>query len=128
MIETNVRGLVTPTRHVLPDMVARGSGHVINPARSPAKPHTRAATFTARLKPSLSSSRAICALISPAPACGPPILRRDCAVERSCNVRLGDDDAAEKVYAGTTPLTAEDTAASTGSPRCHHTFNVNHLN
>ena len=30
MIETNVRGLVTLTRHVLPDMVARGSGHVIN--------------------------------------------------------------------------------------------------
>lgn len=111
MIETNVRGLVTLTRHVLPDMVARGSGHVINLGSVAGEtPYpggnvygaTKAFVeqFTRNLRADLAGTGVRATNIAPG-LCG--------GTEFS-NVRLGDDAAAAKVYAGTTPLTAEDIA------------------
>jgi serine 3-dehydrogenase/3-hydroxy acid dehydrogenase/malonic semialdehyde reductase len=57
MIATNVSGLVAMTRAILPGMVERNSGTIINWARSPVKRLTRAATCTAPPRPSSNSSR-----------------------------------------------------------------------
>ena len=112
MIDTNVRGLVTLTRLVLPEMVARGSGLVINLGSVAGEtPYpggnvygaTKAFVeqFTRNLRADLVGTGVRATNIAPG-LCG--------GTEFS-NVRMhGDDAAAAKVYAGTTPLTAEDIA------------------
>ena len=112
MIDTNVRGLVTLTRLVLPEMVARGSGLVINLGSVAGEtPYpggnvygaTKAFVeqFTRNLRADLAGTGVRATNIAPG-LCG--------GTEFS-NVRMhGDDAAAAKVYAGTTPLTAADIA------------------
>ena len=112
MIDTNARGLVLMTRAVLPEMVARKSGMVINIgsiAGSVAYPggNVYGATkafvdqFTRNLKADLVGTGVRTTNIAPG-LCG--------GTEFS-NVRYrGDDAAAAKVYEGTEPLTADDIA------------------
>lgn len=112
MIDTNCRGLVTVTRHILPAMVARGSGLVINIGSvAGAYPYpggnvygaTKAFVdqFTANLRADLAGTGVRATNIAPG-LCG--------GTEFS-NVRFkGDDARAAKVYEGTTPLTAADIA------------------
>jgi 3-hydroxy acid dehydrogenase/malonic semialdehyde reductase len=114
MIATNCRGLVTMTRAVLPGMVARNSGLVINLGSVAGHyPYpggnvygaTKAFVeqFTLNLRADLAGTGVRATNIAPG-LCG--------GTEFS-NVRLkGDDTAAAKVYEGTTPLTAEDIAAT----------------
>ena len=114
MIATNCQGLVTMTRMVLPDMVKRGSGTVINiGSTAGAYPYpggnvygaTKAFVdqFTLNLRADLVGTGVRATTIAPG-LCG--------GTEFS-NVRFrGNDAAAAKVYEGTVPLTADDIAES----------------
>lgn len=112
MIATNCKGLVTMTRQVLPGMVARGRGLVINLGSvAGTYPYpggnvygaTKAFVdqFTINLRADLVGTGVRATNIAPG-LCG--------GTEFS-NVRFkGNDEAAAKVYEGTVPLTAEDIA------------------
>jgi 3-hydroxy acid dehydrogenase/malonic semialdehyde reductase len=114
MIATNCQGLVTVTRAVLPAMVARNMGMIINIgsiAGSTAYPggNVYGATkafvdqFTKNLRADLAGTGVRTSNIAPG-LCG--------GTEFS-NVRFrGNDEAAAKVYEGTMPLTAIDIAES----------------
>jgi NADP-dependent 3-hydroxy acid dehydrogenase YdfG len=114
MIATNCQGLVTMTRQVLPAMVARGSGTIINiGSTAGAYPYpggnvygaTKAFVdqFTLNLRADLVGTGVRATNIAPG-LCG--------GTEFS-NVRFhGNDEAAAKVYEGTVPLTADDIAES----------------
>ncbi|WP_394779270.1 SDR family NAD(P)-dependent oxidoreductase [Undibacterium sp.] len=112
MIDTNIKGLVTVTRAILPDMVQRNTGLVINigsVAGSTPYPGgnvyggTKAFVdqFTLNLRADLVGTGVRATNIAPG-LCG--------GTEFS-NVRFkGNDAAAAKVYEGTQPLTAADIA------------------
>ncbi len=112
MIATNCQGLVWMTRALLPQMVARGSGHVINigsVAGSYPYPggNVYGATkafveqFTLNLRADLVGTGVKATNIAPGMSGGTEF----------SNVRFkGDDAAAAKVYEGTQPLTADDVA------------------
>ena len=112
MIATNCQGLVTMTHAVLPAMVARGAGLVINIGSVAGHyPYpggnvygaTKAFVeqFTLNLRADLAGTGVRATNIAPG-LCG--------GTEFS-NVRFkGDDAAAAKVYENTTPLTARDIA------------------
>jgi 3-hydroxy acid dehydrogenase/malonic semialdehyde reductase len=112
MINTNVTGLVTMTHMLLPEMIARNSGLIINigsVAGDTAYPggNVYGATkafvdqFTKNLRADLVGTGVRATNIAPG-LCG--------GTEFS-NVRYrGNDEAAAKVYAGTEPLTAKDIA------------------
>lgn len=112
MIDTNCKGLVTMTRQILPQMVARDSGLIINIGSiAGAYPYpggnvygaTKAFVdqFTLNLRADLVGTGVRATNIAPG-LCG--------GTEFS-NVRFrGDDAAAAKVYEGTVPLTAADIA------------------
>ena len=112
MIDTNCKGLVTMTHALLPRMVARNSGLIVNLgsiAGSVPYPggNVYGATkafveqFTRNLRADLVGTGVRSTTIAPG-LCG--------GTEFS-NVRMrGDDEAAAKVYAGTVPLTAADIA------------------
>lgn len=114
MIATNCTGLVSMTRALLPAMVERGSGLVINIGSVAARyPYpggnvygaTKAFVdqFTLNLRADLVGTGVRATNIAPG-LCG--------GTEFS-NVRYkGDDAAAAKVYEGTQPLTAADIAAT----------------
>jgi 3-hydroxy acid dehydrogenase/malonic semialdehyde reductase len=114
MIDTNVKGLVTMTRALLPAMVERGSGLIINLGSVAGHyPYpggnvygaTKAFVeqFTLNLRADLVGTGVRATNLAPG-LCG--------GTEFS-NVRMkGDDAAASKVYEGTQPLTAEDIAAT----------------
>jgi 3-hydroxy acid dehydrogenase/malonic semialdehyde reductase len=112
MIATNISGLVAMTRALLPAMVARSSGTIINlgsVAGDTPYPggNVYGATkafveqFTLNLRADLVGTGVRATNLAPG-LCG--------GTEFS-NVRLkGNDEAAAKVYEGTQPLTAEDIA------------------
>lgn len=111
MIDTNCKGLVTMTRMLLPAMVARGRGTIINiGSTAGAYPYpggnvygaTKAFVdqFTLNLRADLVGTGVRATNIAPG-LCG--------GTEFS-NVRLKDDAAAAKVYEGTVPLTSVDIA------------------
>ncbi len=112
MIATNCKGLVTMTRALLPAMVARGSGLIINLGSVAGHyPYpggnvygaTKAFVeqFTLNLRADLVGSGVRATNLAPG-LCG--------GTEFS-NVRFkGDEAAAAKVYEGTQPLTAQDIA------------------
>ncbi|MES2117364.1 MAG: SDR family NAD(P)-dependent oxidoreductase [Pseudomonadota bacterium] len=112
MIATNCAGLVAMTRAILPSMVARGTGTVINiGSTAGAYPYpggnvygaTKAFVeqFTLNLRADLVGTGVRATNLAPG-LCG--------GTEFS-NVRMkGDDAAAAKVYEGTVPLTADDIA------------------
>ncbi len=112
MIETNCKGLVTMTRLMLPAMVERGSGTIINLGSIAGRyPYpggnvygaTKAFVdqFTVNLRADLVGTGVRATNIAPG-LCG--------GTEFS-NVRMrGNDAAAAKIYEGTTPLTASDIA------------------
>ncbi len=112
MIETNCKGLVTVTRLVLPGMLARNRGTIIN-LGSAAGIHpypggnvygaTKAFVkqFTLNLRADIVGTGVRATDLAPG-LCG--------GTEFS-NVRMrGNDEAAAKVYQGTQPLTPEDIA------------------
>ena len=114
MIATNVRGLAHVTRAVLPGMVERGRGHVINIGSiAGTYPYpggnvygaTKAFVhqFSLNLRADLHGTGVRVTNIEPGMVGGTDFSK----------VRFdGDQAKADKVYAGTTPLTAEDVAES----------------
>ncbi len=130
MIATNCQGLVWMTRALLPRMVARGSGHVINigsVAGSYPYPggNVYGATkafvdqFTLNLRADLVGTGVRATNIAPGMA----------GDTEFSNVRFkGDDAAAAKVYQGIDPLTSEDiaeTAYWVATLPAH--VNINHI-
>lgn len=112
MIDTNVKGLMFMTRAVLPGMVARDRGHVVNISSvagtypypgGNAYGASKAAVsqFSLNLIADLVKTRVRVTNIEPG-LCG--------GSEFSLVRFKGDAEAAAKVYAGTTPLTSEDVA------------------
>jgi 3-hydroxy acid dehydrogenase/malonic semialdehyde reductase len=112
MIATNCQGLVWMTRALLPQMVARGSGLVINigsVAGSYPYPGGNVygaskafvEQFTLNLRADLVGTGVRSTNLAPGMSGGTEF----------SNVRFkGNDDAAAKVYSGTQPLTADDVA------------------
>jgi NADP-dependent 3-hydroxy acid dehydrogenase YdfG len=130
MIATNCQGLVWMTRALLPAMVARGSGLVINlgsVAGSYPYPggNVYGATkafveqFTLNLRADLVGTGVRATNIAPGMSGGTEF----------SNVRFkGDDAAAAKVYQGTQPLTAEDVAeAAWWVANLPPHVNINHI-
>ena len=130
MIATNVKGLVAVTRAVLPGMVERHRGLVINLGSIAGEtPYpggnvygaTKAFVeqFTRNLRADLVGTGVRATNLAPG-LCG--------GTEFSIVRFRGDDDAAAKVYAGTQPLTAADIAATAywiATLPAH--VNVNHI-
>ena len=111
MVATNVTGLINMTHALLPGMVARDRGHVVNLGSIAATypypgGHVYGATkafvkqFTLNLKADLVGTNVRVTDIEPG-LCG--------GTEFS-EIRFGDADKAAAVYKGTTPLTADDIA------------------
>ena len=130
MIATNIRGLVTLTHALLPGMVARASGLIINLGSTAGNTPYPGGTvygaskafveqFTRNLRADLVGTGVRATNLAPG-LCG--------GTEFS-NVRFrGDDAAAAKVYAGTVPLTAVDIAEAAywvATLPAH--VNINHL-
>jgi 3-hydroxy acid dehydrogenase/malonic semialdehyde reductase len=112
MIETNCKGVVTMTRKLLPAMVARGSGLIINLGSTAGTyPYPGGNVygaskafvdhFTTNLRGDLVGTGVRATNIAPG-LCG--------GTEFSTVRFKGDGDAAAKVYEGTVPLTATDIA------------------
>ncbi len=112
MVDTNVKGLTYMTRVMLPGMIERGRGHVVNLGSVAAHfPYpggnvygaTKAfvAQFSLNLRADLLGTPVRVSLVEPG-LCG--------GTEFSSVRFKGDDEKASKVYDGTQPLTAEDVA------------------
>jgi 3-hydroxy acid dehydrogenase/malonic semialdehyde reductase len=111
MVDTNIKGLMYCTRAILPGMVARNHGHVLNlgsiagtypyPGGN-AYGGTKAfvAQFSLNLRADLYGTRIRVTDIEPGL----------CETEFSVVRFHGDAERAAKVYEGTTPLTADDIA------------------
>ncbi|MGI6243964.1 MAG: SDR family oxidoreductase [Prevotella sp.] len=111
MIDTNVKGLLNMTRLVVPDMVKRNHGHVINVGSvagdaayaggnvyCATKAAVKAITDGLRIDVAKSAVRVT-------------NLKPGLVETNFSNVRFhGDNDRAENVYKGITPLTGEDIA------------------
>jgi len=111
MVDTNIKGVMYCTRFILPGMVARNSGHVVNiSSTAGAWPYpggnvyggTKAfvTQFSRNLRCDLLGTRVRVSCIQPG-----------MAETEFSKVRFkGDDEQAATVYQGTEPLTAEDIA------------------
>ena len=113
MVATNVLGLIHMTRVLLPGMVGRGRGHVVNIGSVAGEyPYpggnvygaTKAFVrqFTLNLRADLAGTPIRSTDIEPGLVGG----------SEFSAVRLGSQEAADKVYAGTEPLTPDDVAES----------------
>ena len=111
MVDTNVKGVMYCTRAVLPGMVARNRGHVINISSTAAHwPYPGGNVygaskafveqFTRNLRADLLGTRVRATCIAPGMA----------ETEFSSVRFKGDEARAERVYAGAEPLTAGDIA------------------
>ncbi len=112
MVDTNIKGLMYVTRAVLPGMVARDRGHVVNLGSTAGHfPYpggnvygaTKAFVyqFTLNLRADLLGTNVRVTAVEPG-LCGGTELSK---------IRFkGDDDKANAVYAGTMPLSAQDVA------------------
>jgi 3-hydroxy acid dehydrogenase / malonic semialdehyde reductase len=112
MVDTNIKGLITLTRAVLPGMVARGRGHILNIGSTAGEWPYRGGNvygatkafvrqFSLNLRGDLYDTPVRVSNLEPGLAGGTEFSQ----------VRFhGNDEQAAKVYAGTTPLTAEDVA------------------
>jgi NADP-dependent 3-hydroxy acid dehydrogenase YdfG len=111
MVDTNIKGLMYCTRAILPGMVERNRGHVVNiSSTAGAWPYpggnvyggTKAfvTQFSRNLRADLLGKKVRVTCIQPG-----------MAETEFSNVRFkGNDNQADKVYAGTEPLTAVDIA------------------
>ena len=111
MVDTNVKGLLYVTRAVLPGMVDRKRGHVVNIGSTASEfPYPGGNTyggtkafvyqFSLNLRADLAGTGVRVTDIEPGM----------CGGTEFSNVRFKDDAKAAAVYAGTDPLTAEDIA------------------
>ena len=111
MIDTNIKGLAFVTRHILPLMVKRGKGHIINigsTAGHDVYPSGNIYAATKFAVKALSQSMRLDVLDK-----GIKVSSVDPGMVETefSNVRFrGDKERAKKVYTGLKPLTAKDVA------------------
>jgi hypothetical protein len=111
MIDTNIKGLLYVTRSVVPGMVARGRGHVINLGSTAAYiTYANGAVYcaTKAAEKSISEGLKIDLMGTPVrvTSVDPGMVETNFS-----NVRFrGDEDRAAKVYENITPLQPEDVA------------------
>ncbi|MFT8245642.1 SDR family NAD(P)-dependent oxidoreductase [Roseomonas sp. BN140053] len=111
MIDTNVKGLVYVTRAVLPGMVARGRGHVVNIGSTAGEwPYPGANVYGASKAFVRQFSLNLRADLHGTPVRVTDIEPGLVGGTEFSNVRFGDDARAAAVYAGAEPLTPEDVA------------------
>src|SRR6201997_4993086 len=111
MIDTNVKGLLYVTRSVVPGMVVRGRGHVINlgsTAGELAYPNGAVYCGTKAAERAINDGLRQDVLGTPirVPSVDPGMVETDFSLVRF----HGDADRAAKVYQGVTPLTPDDVA------------------
>lgn len=111
MVDTNIKGLMYCTRYILPGMVERNSGHIVNISSTAGSwPYpggnayggTKAfvTQFSRNLRADLIGTKVRVTCIQPG-----------MAETEFSNVRFkGNDEMADKVYSGTEPMTAKDIA------------------
>ncbi len=111
MIDTNIKGLLTMTRLVVPDMVKRGSGHIINigsVAGDTAYRNGAVYCATKAAVKALTDGLRIDLVETPIRV---SLLKPGLVETNFSRVRFhGDSDRAAAVYQGITPLTADDIA------------------
>jgi len=111
MVDTNVKGLLYVTRAVVPGMVARGKGHVVNIGSIAGRQTYAGGSVYCATKAavkSLSEGLKIDLLGTPVRVTNiePGLVETEFS-----NVRFrGDNDKANSVYTGMTPLTPDDIA------------------
>ncbi len=111
MIDTNVKGLLYVTRVVVPGMVARGKGHVINLGSTAGEityPNGAVYCATKAAERAVNDGLRQDVLGTPVrvTSVDPGMVETDFSVVRF----HGDSDRAAKVYQGVTPLTPDDVA------------------
>ena len=112
MIDTNVKGLAYVTRALLPGMVARGRGHVVNLGSIAGRYPYPGGNVYGATKAFVDQF----SLNLRADLLGTPVRVTNlepglCGGTEFSSVRFGGDEArADKVYEGTQPLTSEDIA------------------
>ena len=112
MVDTNIKGLMYVTRAVLPGMVARGRGHVVNLGSVAGEwPYPGGNVYGGSKAFVRQFSLNLLADLVATPVRVSNIEPGLCGGTEFSNVRFhGDDARAAKVYENTTPLTAEDVA------------------
>jgi NADP-dependent 3-hydroxy acid dehydrogenase YdfG len=111
MIDTNVKGLLYVTRAVVPGMVVRGRGHVINMGSTAGEltyPNGAVYCATKAAERAINDGLRIDLLGTPVrvTSVDPGMVETDFSLVRF----HGDSERAAKVYKGVKPLTAEDIA------------------
>jgi NADP-dependent 3-hydroxy acid dehydrogenase YdfG len=111
MIDTNVKGLLYVTRAVVPGMVARGHGHVVNLGSTAGEmtyPNGAVYCATKAAERSINDGLRQDLLGTPVRVTSiePGMVETDFSLVRF----RGDAERAAKVYKGVTPLTPEDVA------------------
>ena len=111
MIDTNVKGLLYVTRAVVPGMVARGSGHVINLGSTAGDmTYANGAVYcaTKAAESSISDGMKLDLMGTPmrVTSIDPGMVETEFSIVRF----RGDTERAAKVYQNITPLTPEDVA------------------
>ncbi|MBD5176208.1 MAG: SDR family NAD(P)-dependent oxidoreductase [Bacteroidales bacterium] len=113
MIDTNIKGLLTMTRLIVPDMVKCNHGHVINigsVAGDAAYANGNVYCATKAAVKALTDGLRIDVAHS---AVRVTLLKPGLVETNFSNVRFhGDDERADNVYKGITPLTGDDIAAA----------------
>lgn len=110
MIDTNVKGLLTVTRNILPGMIERNEGHIINIGSIAGhEPYPGGNVYNATKFAVNALTRAIrmdlLGYKIRVSSVDPGMVETEFSI-----VRLDDEQKAEKVYQGFNPLTAEDIA------------------
>jgi NADP-dependent 3-hydroxy acid dehydrogenase YdfG len=111
MIDTNVKGLLYVSRAVVPGMVVRGRGHVVNLGSTAGElPYPNGAVYCASKAAERSINDGLRQDLLGTPvrvtSVDPGMVETDFSLVRF----HGDAERAAKVYAGITPLTPEDVA------------------
>lgn len=113
MIETNCLGLAYMTRALLPSMVGRRRGHVVNVGSIAGSSPYPGANVYGRRRPSSTSSPSICAAICTALACATCVEPGMVGDTEFSVVRFdGDEARARDLYDGAGALTPQDIAES----------------
>ena len=111
MLDTNVRGVLSVTRAVLPGMLERGSGHVVNIGSIAGRSAYPGGTVYSASKAALDRITAglrmdVLGSGVRVSSVDPGMVETEFSVVRF----RGDQERADSVYAGLTPLTATDVA------------------
>lgn len=111
MIDTNIKGLLTMTRLIVPGMVSRNHGHIINIGSVAGDAAYAGGNVYCATKSAVKAITDGSASTSPTPACAATNIKPGLVETNFSNVRFhGDTKRADSVYHGIEPLTGDDIA------------------